>query len=126
MTAAQAKSDWSNVRRMEGKVALVTGGSRGIGLAIALRLASEGAAIGISYNNNKVAADQAADKIALSAPGDSLYAASKAALDTLTRIWAQDLGPRQVQTSRPVGWYHPGEGRPCLPVQAFRSRPFHS
>jgi NAD(P)-dependent dehydrogenase (short-subunit alcohol dehydrogenase family) len=35
------------VSRFEGKVALVTGGARGIGLAIARRLAAEGASVGV-------------------------------------------------------------------------------
>jgi 3-oxoacyl-[acyl-carrier protein] reductase len=29
-------------------------------------------------------------------PGYSIYSASKAAVDTLTRIWAQDLGKRKI------------------------------
>jgi 3-oxoacyl-[acyl-carrier protein] reductase len=45
-------------RSLSGKVAIVTGGSRGIGRAIALRLARDGAAIALSYRINKMASDQ--------------------------------------------------------------------
>lgn len=41
------------------RVALITGGSRGIGRGIAMRLAQEGARIAISYRSNKSAAQQA-------------------------------------------------------------------
>lgn len=40
------------------RVAVITGGSRGIGRGIALRLAQEGARIAISYRSNKSAAQQ--------------------------------------------------------------------
>ncbi|WP_369251289.1 SDR family NAD(P)-dependent oxidoreductase [Streptomyces sp. R41] len=43
--------------RFEGKAAVVTGGSRGIGAAVARRLAREGAAVAIGYRGNKEAAD---------------------------------------------------------------------
>ena len=42
--------------KLEGKSALVTGGSRGIGAAIAKRLASEGAAVAITYTKGADAA----------------------------------------------------------------------
>jgi 3-oxoacyl-[acyl-carrier protein] reductase len=43
---------------LSGKTAVVTGGSRGIGRAIALRLASQGADVCISYRGNTAAADE--------------------------------------------------------------------
>ena len=42
---------------LSGKTALVTGGSRGIGRAIALRLAPQGADVAFSYRGNEAAAD---------------------------------------------------------------------
>ena len=41
---------------LNNRVALVTGGSRGIGKGIAVRLASEGARVAIAYRSNKAAA----------------------------------------------------------------------
>ncbi|MCH4564341.1 SDR family oxidoreductase [Halomonas sp. EGI 63088] len=48
---------------LSGKVALVTGGSRGIGKALALGLAGQGAAVVINYQSSKSHADEVVNKI---------------------------------------------------------------
>lgn len=56
-----------------GKIALITGASRGIGRAIAQQLAAHGATIAIHYNNNRTAADETLASLA--GDGHRLYPA---------------------------------------------------
>jgi len=48
---------------LHGKVAVVTGGARGIGRGIALRLAAEGACVVVNYQGNQTAADEVVSQI---------------------------------------------------------------
>jgi len=45
-------------RKLAGKVAIVTGASKGIGAAIAARFAAEGAAVVVDFNSSKAGADR--------------------------------------------------------------------
>jgi len=49
--------------RLKGKVALITGSSRGVGRAVALAYAKEGAKIVVNYTSNKDAAEEVAKAI---------------------------------------------------------------
>lgn len=48
---------------LEGKIALVTGAAKGIGRAIALALAAEGATVVVNYNGSKERAEQVVEEI---------------------------------------------------------------
>ena len=78
---------------------LVTGGSRGIGRAVALRLAAEGHDVAVGYGSNAAAAEKVADAVralgrrAAAAGGDL---ADPAAADTLADAVEAELGPVDV------------------------------
>jgi 3-oxoacyl-[acyl-carrier protein] reductase len=52
-----------DMNKLNGKTAIVTGASRGIGRSIALRLAQEGALVVVHYAKNKVAAEEVVSEI---------------------------------------------------------------
>ena len=49
---------YTTMAELKNKVAIVTGGSRGIGAAISMELAKNGVKIVINYNSNSEAADK--------------------------------------------------------------------
>src|SRR5260370_8815603 len=75
---------------LAGKVALVTGGSRGIGAAIARRLARDGAAVAVTYNASPEKAEAVVQEIeaaggrALAVRADSADVGAVRTADTTT------------------------------------------
>jgi 3-oxoacyl-[acyl-carrier protein] reductase len=52
-----------NTKKLDGKIAVVTGASKGIGAGIAKHLAAEGAAVVVNYASSKSDADKVVDEI---------------------------------------------------------------
>ena len=95
MAATQAKS-------FKGKVALVTGGSRGIGAGIVRRLASDGASVAFTYSSSEEKALQLVREIeslggkALALKADSAYAEE---LQSAMIKATESLGPLDIFVS---------------------------
>ncbi|UXI69107.1 3-oxoacyl-ACP reductase family protein [Tahibacter amnicola] len=73
---------------LEGQVAFITGASRGVGRAIALRMASEGADIAVHYRSDEAAAHQVADEIRALGRRVELYRGNMADRGDVDRIAA--------------------------------------
>jgi len=85
--------------RLSGKVALVTGAQQGIGRAIAVALARDGADVGVNYLDDSSAAGRVADEIrglgrrAITVQADVSQAAG---VDAMVRTVVDALGPPEV------------------------------
>lgn len=80
---------------LKGKVALVTGGTRGIGRAVALRLAKLGADVAITYTQNEKMADAMVNELSVAGNRARAYRADQAdriQIDDMVERVRADLG----------------------------------
>jgi len=78
--------------KLAGKVAIVTGGSQGIGEAIAARYAAEGARVAIVYHRNDDIADAAVERIAASGGVAKTFKADCANVAEIERMVSEVIG----------------------------------
>ena len=106
----------SKVRaQLEGKVAVVTGASKGIGASIALHLAAEGAAVVVNYASSKEGADRVVAEIARNG-GKAVAVQANVAKQADIRAALR----RDEEGVRPAR--HPGQQRRHLRIRAARGR----
>jgi len=106
---------------LQGKVAIVTGASKGIGAAIARQLAAQGAAVAVNYSGSKQAAEKLAGEI-VAAGGKAVALQANlsdpAAVEPFVASAVQALGPIDILVNN-AGVYE------FAPIEAVTPEHFH-
>jgi len=106
---------------LKGKVALVTGASKGIGASIALELAAQGAAVAVNYSGSKEGADKVVAEIK-KAGGNAIAVQANVAdpdsIAPLINTVAKQLGPISILVNN-AGIYD------FAPIEAVTPEHFH-
>jgi 3-oxoacyl-[acyl-carrier protein] reductase len=108
-------------QNLQGKVALVTGASKGIGAAIARELAARGAAVAVNYSGSKAAAEKLVAEITIKGGKAVAIQANLADPDSIQPLIdavATQLGPIDVLVNN-AGIYEFG------PLEAITPEHFH-
>jgi 3-oxoacyl-[acyl-carrier protein] reductase len=107
--------------RLKGKVAVVTGASKGIGAAIALHLAAEGAAVVVNYASSREGAERVVGQIKGKGGKAIAVQANVARQDDIRRLFAEAtkaFGPVDVLVNN-AGIYE------FAPIEAVTPEHFH-
>ncbi len=92
-------AELSPTRPLQGKVALVTGASRGIGAAAAKRLAQGGASVVVNYHQNHEAAQKVIEEVESAGSRGMIFQADvtrKDQVEHMVKVTEQKLGPVDV------------------------------
>ena len=92
----------SSMSKLQGRVALVTGGSRGIGRAVAIALARDGATVALTYRRDERAAQATVEEIRAAGGAADCFSASvdvREQIETMVEQAREALGPIDILVS---------------------------
>ena len=98
-----------NLASLHGKVALVTGASRGIGAAAAIRLGQGGAAVVVNYHQNQEAAQKVLDQVELAGGRGMIFQADvtqRSQIDSMVKAAKDKLGAIDVLVNNAYFPFH--------------------
>jgi 3-oxoacyl-[acyl-carrier protein] reductase len=79
----------TNSKKLTGKVAVVTGASKGIGATIAKQLAADGAAVVVNYSSSKTDGEKVAKEITAQGGKATAVQANLSKPDEIERLFAK-------------------------------------